>query len=68
MIRISSKDILQKRYNKSPEIMKQVAGAKQIMATSEQYGRLSFIEGTAYVEDFLDVIEAHYEMRINLMY
>lgn len=41
--------------------MKQVAGAKQIMATSEQYGRLSFIEGTAYVEDFLDVIEAHYE-------
>lgn len=61
MIRMSSKDILQKRYNKSPEIMKQVAGAKQIMATSEQYGRLSFIEGTAYVEDFLDVIEAHYE-------
>lgn len=60
MLRISSKDILQRKYNKSPEIMKQVAGAKQVMATSEQYGRLSFIEGTAYVEDFLDVIEAHY--------
>jgi hypothetical protein len=61
MIRISSKDIIDKRYINSPEIRKQVAGAKQIMATSPQYGRLSFIEGTAYVEDFLDVLEAHYQ-------
>lgn len=61
MIRLSSKDIIDKRYINSPEIRKQVASAKQIMATSEQFGRLSFIEGTAYVEDFLDVIEAHYQ-------
>lgn len=61
MIRISSKDIIDRRYGNSPEIRKQIAGAKQIMATSEQYGKLSFIEGTAYVEDFLDVIEAHYQ-------
>lgn len=61
MIRISSKDILQKRYGNSPEIKKQVAAAKTVMATSENYGRLSFIEGTAYVEDFLDVLESHYE-------
>lgn len=61
MLRISSKDILQRKYGNSPEIRKYVAGAKAVMATSEQYGRLSFIEGTAYVEDFLDVIEAHYE-------
>ena len=61
MIRLSSKDILQKRYGNSPEIKKQVAAAKTVMATSEKYGRLSFITGTAYVEDFLDVIESHCE-------
>lgn len=61
MVRISSKDILQKKYGNSPEIKKQVAAAKTVMATSPNYGRLSFIEGTAYVEDFLDVIEAHWE-------
>lgn len=59
--RLSSKDILQKKYGNTPEMRKQVAIAKQIMATSENYGRLSFIEGTAYVEDFLDVIESHWE-------
>lgn len=61
MIRLSSKDILQRKYLNSPEIRKQVAAAKAVMATSENYGRLSFIEGTAYVEDFLDVIESHWE-------
>lgn len=60
MLRIPSKDILERNYNRSPEIMKQVIAAKQIMATSESYGRLSFITGTAYVEDFLDVLEDHY--------
>lgn len=61
MIRISSKDIIEHNYGNSPELRKQVAGAKAVMATSEKYGRLSFIEGTAYVEDFLDVIESHWE-------
>jgi hypothetical protein len=61
MIRISSKDILQKKYLSSPELRKQVAGAKTIMATSPEYGTLSFIDGTAYVEDFIDVLENHWE-------
>lgn len=61
MIRLSSKDILQRKYSGTPEIRKQVAAAKTVMATSEKYGRLSFISGTAYVEDFLDVIESHWE-------
>lgn len=61
MIRISSKDILQKKYRNSPDIRKAVAAAKTVMSTSEQYGRLSFIEGTAYVEDMFDVLESHYE-------
>lgn len=61
MIRLSSKDILQHKYGNSVEIKKQVAAAKAVMATSERYGRLSFIEGTAYVEDFLDVLESHWE-------
>ena len=61
MIRLSSKDILQKKYRNSPEIKKQVAAAKTVIATSENYGKLSFVEGTAYVEDFLDVLESHWE-------
>jgi archaellum biogenesis ATPase FlaH len=61
MIRLSSKDILQKKYTNSVEMRKNIAAAKKVMATSEKYGRLSFIEGTAYVEDMFDVLEAHYE-------
>lgn len=61
ILRLSSKDILQKKYNNSVEMRKQIAAAKKVMATSEKYGRLSFIEGTAYVEDFLDVLQSHYE-------
>ena len=61
MIRISSKDIIERKYLKSPEITKQVNSAKTIMATSPKYGRLSFIEGVGYVEDFLDVLESHYQ-------
>lgn len=61
MLRLSSKDILQKKYLTSTSMRKEVAAAKMAMSTSEKYGRLSFIEGTAYVEDMFDVIEAHYE-------
>jgi hypothetical protein len=61
MIRLDSKQILQKKYINSVEIRKQVAAAKTVMATGEKYGRLSFIEGTAYVEDFLEVLENHWE-------
>ena len=61
MIRIDSKDILQKKYTNSRQIRETIASAKQTLAVSEQYGRLSFIEGTAYVEDMFDVIKSHYE-------
>lgn len=61
MIRIDSKEILQKKYINTKNIKEYVASAKHTIATSEKYGRLSFIEGTGYVEDFLDVIKAHYE-------
>lgn len=61
MIRLASKDILDKAYVKSPELRKMVYAAETVMATSEHYGTLSFIEGTAYVEDFLDVLEGHWE-------
>lgn len=61
MIRIDSKEILQKKYINTKTIKEYVASAKHTIATSENYGRLSFIEGTAYVEDFIDVLKAHYE-------
>ena len=60
IIRISSKDILERRFNKKPEIRKLIAAAKTEMAISEKRGKLSFINGTAYCEDFLDVILDHY--------
>lgn len=61
MVRIDSKDILQKKYLGTKTIREAVAAAKQTMATSENYGKLSFIEGTAYVEDMFDVLKSHYE-------
>lgn len=61
IVRIDSKDILQKKYLNSPDIRTSVAVAKQTMATSERFGRLSFIEGTAYVEDMFEILKGHYE-------
>lgn len=61
MLRINSKDILQKKYLSYPALRKEVAAAKVAMATNPRYGRLSFIEGTAYIEDMIDVLQAHYD-------
>ena len=61
MIRISSKDILERKYTNSPEIKKQVASAQAVMAIHEKYGRLSFIKAPGYLEDFLDILESHWE-------
>lgn len=61
IMRISSKDVLSKAYLKSPSTRRDIMSAKSAMATSNQYGRLSFIEGTAYVEDMLDVLQGHYD-------
>lgn len=58
-IKLDSKKILQNKY-KEPDIKKEIASAKTFIATSQQCGRLSFINGAAYVEDFLDVLETHY--------
>lgn len=58
---INSKDILQRRYVTDKEAKEVVAAARVKLAADRNYGRLSFIESTAYVEDFLDVLQAHYE-------
>lgn len=61
MLRFSSKDILERKYRASAVMRKEVTAAKAAMATSEKYGRLSFISGTAYVEDMFDVLKAHFD-------
>lgn len=61
MLRLSSKDILERKYNNSMAMRKEIAAAKVAMATSEKVGRLSFIEGTAYVEDMFDILQNHYD-------
>ena len=60
-ISYNSKDILQRKYRDDPKKSKRVAAAKLALATSPEMGRLSFIEGTAYAEDFLDVLQEHYD-------
>lgn len=57
----NSKDILQRKYAAKQRDKEIVVAAKLKMATDPNMGKLSFIESTAYVEDFLDVMEAHYE-------
>lgn len=61
VVRLSSNDVLNKNYVNVPSMRARVVAAKQLIATSENFGRLSFIKGTAYSEDFLDVIQQHYE-------
>lgn len=61
MVLISSRDILQKKYINSPQMRELVAAAKATIANGPQYGRLSFIEGTCYVEDMLSILQDHYD-------
>lgn len=58
--RIDSKNILQRKYD-NQDIKQLVIAAKTRMATDSTRGRLSFIKGSAYVEDFIDVLQAHYD-------
>lgn len=60
-VSLNSKDILQRKYNGDPRKKSYVASAKLAMSTDPSIGRLSFIEGVAYVEDFLDVLQSHYD-------
>lgn len=60
-VSLNSKDILQRKYIDDKKQKQCVTSAKLAMATDPGMGRLSFIEGVAYVEDFLDVIQAHFD-------
>ena len=60
-ISMNSKDILQRKYRNDATRRKQVTAAKTALATASDMGRLSFIEGIAYVEDFIDVMQSHYD-------
>lgn len=57
---LDSKRILEKIYE-SNDIKQLVIAAKTQIATDVNRGKLSFISGTAYVEDFIDVLQEHYD-------
>lgn len=69
---VDSKTILNRKYLNNPILTKQVNAAKLTLAGSGtdieinekrikgSRGRLSFIAGAAYAEDFLDVLLSHY--------
>jgi len=59
-MKLNSKNILQSRYKDEYE-HQNIMAAKKIMASDTTRGKLSFIKGTAYVEDFLDVLQGHYD-------
>lgn len=58
-ISVSSSDILQLNYDTG--LGQVVIATKTYLAMGENRGKLSFIKGVAYVEDFLSVIDSHYE-------
>lgn len=57
---IDSKAILQRKLETEQE-RSAVRTAKFEMVTNKSYGKLSFIEGAAYCEDFTSVLESHYD-------
>lgn len=57
---LDSKRILERQYE-SESVKQYVIAAKTRLATDYSRGKLSFIEGTAYCEDFLEVLQSHYE-------
>lgn len=57
---LNSKDILQRKFD-NPQVKSLVSAAKFQMVSDASYGRLSFIEGAAYCEDFISVLESHYD-------
>lgn len=59
-VSLDSKRVLERRYE-NEDIKQLVIAAKTRLATDYSRGKLSFILGTAYVEDFIDVLQAHYE-------
>lgn len=65
IIGYNSKDILEKEYQN--DVMRQkcnIARAEMVNSTNKdgvQRGKLSFIQATAYIEDFVDVLQNHYD-------
>ena len=61
---LNSNDILSRKYE-SPAQRQQVIAAKTMIAlnSNNKRGRLSFIEGTAYVENFIETILTHYRCK-----
>lgn len=57
---LNSKDILRRRFETEQE-KTLVRAAKLEMVMDKSYGRLSFIESTAYVEDFIEILDNHFE-------
>ena len=57
---LDKKKVLERRYDSDLE-KQNVLSARQMLATDKSRGRLSFISGVAYVENFIDVLENHYE-------
>ena len=58
---LDSKYVLQRKYRGDKDLRKKVTAAKTALATSAEMGRLSYIEGVAYVEDFIDILQSHYD-------
>lgn len=60
---VNSKDILQRKYlaSRDMKLATMVASAKTVLATGKKRGKLSFIEGVAYEEDFLQTLQEHWE-------
>lgn len=59
-IALNKNMVMLNRYNSEKE--KQCfLSAKQMLATDKKRGRLSFIEGTCYVETFREVLDNHYD-------
>ena len=57
---LNKKDILDRNY--SDDAMRQsVISAKVALATDPTRGKLSFLTGTAYLEDFRDELDNHYK-------
>lgn len=61
IISIASDDILNRRFIGDITTRKQINSARLALATDESMGRLSFIKGTAYVEDMFEELMSHYE-------
>lgn len=57
---VNSRDIISNKVYNDDKLGRVVTLAKTRLASDITRGKLSFIEGSAYCEDFIDIIDAHY--------